>query len=326
MENKTYLAIDLKSFYASVECMERGLDPMTTNLVVADQSRTEKTICLAVSPSLKAYGIPGRPRLFEVIEKIKQVNICRQSHAPGRKFAGSSTNSVELSIHPELSVDYIVAPPQMARYMEISGEIYRVYLKYAAPEDIHVYSIDEIFMDVTGYLKTNRMTAKEMAMKIILDVLSTTGITATAGIGTNLYLAKVAMDIEAKHIQADKNGVRIAELEWLVCVKGEYFGQSFALKAGNNGVGRAMNMDVPLAQEPTVSRNKHCIITFEPQSQVFYIQQGESSGLTYLNDEMVMSPHKMAARDRIRLGKAEFILIPLCTDGFRWEEYMNTAL
>lgn len=213
MENKTYLAIDLKSFYASVECMERGLDPMTTNLVVADQSRTEKTICLAVSPSLKAYGIPGRPRLFEVIEKIKQVNICRQSHAPGRKFAGSSTNSVELSIHPELSVDYIVAPPQMARYMEISGEIYRVYLKYAAPEDIHVYSIDEIFMDVTGYLKTNRMTAKEMAMKIILDVLSTTGITATAGIGTNLYLAKVAMDIEAKHIQADKNGVRIAELD-----------------------------------------------------------------------------------------------------------------
>ena len=213
MENKTYLAIDLKSFYASVECMDRNLDPMTTNLVVADQTRTEKTICLAVSPSLKAYGIPGRPRLFEVIQKIKQVNTQRQSHAPGRNFVASSINSIELSSHPELAVDYIVAPPQMARYMEISGEIYRIYLKYAAPEDIHVYSIDEIFMDVTGYLKANRMTAKEMAMKIILDVLSTTGITATAGIGTNLYLAKVAMDIEAKHIHADKNGVRIAELD-----------------------------------------------------------------------------------------------------------------
>ena len=193
--------------------MDRNLDPMTTNLVVADQTRTEKTICLAVSPSLKAYGIPGRPRLFEVIQKIKQVNTQRQSHAPGRNFVASSINSIELSSHPELAVDYIVAPPQMARYMEISGEIYRIYLKYAAPEDIHVYSIDEIFMDVTGYLKANRMTAKEMAMKIILDVLSTTGITATAGIGTNLYLAKVAMDIEAKHIHADKNGVRIAELD-----------------------------------------------------------------------------------------------------------------
>ena len=155
MENKTYLAIDLKSFYASVECMDRNLDPMTTNLVVADQTRTEKTICLAVSPSLKAYGIPGRPRLFEVIQKIKQVNTQRQSHAPGRNFVASSINSIELSSHPELAVDYIVAPPQMARYMEISGEIYRIYLKYAAPEDIHVYSIDEIFMDVTGYLKAN---------------------------------------------------------------------------------------------------------------------------------------------------------------------------
>lgn len=213
MENKTYLAIDLKSFYASVECMERGLDPMTTNLVVADQSRTEKTICLAVSPSLKTFGIPGRPRLFEVVQKIKNVNAERQRKAPGRKFTGSSYHFAELQSHPELAVDYIVAPPQMAKYMEISTQIYNVYLKHIAPEDIHVYSIDEVFMDVTHYLKTYGLTAKELAMRIILDVLKTTGITATAGIGTNLYLCKVAMDIEAKHIPPDENGVRIAELD-----------------------------------------------------------------------------------------------------------------
>lgn len=213
MENKTYLAIDLKSFYASVECMERGLDPMTTNLVVADQSRTEKTICLAVSPSLKTFGIPGRPRLFEVVQKIKVVNAERQRKAPGRKFTGSSYHFAELQSHPELAVDYIVAPPQMAKYMEISTQIYNVYLKHIAPEDIHVYSIDEVFMDVTHYLKTYGLTARELAMRIILDVLKTTGITATAGIGTNLYLCKVAMDIEAKHIPPDENGVRIAELD-----------------------------------------------------------------------------------------------------------------
>ena len=213
MENRIYLAIDLKSFYASVECMERGLDPMTTNLVVADESRTEKTICLAVSPSLKSYGIPGRPRLFEVVQKIKEVNAARQRNAPGRRFAGSSSDYNELKIHPDLAVDYIVAPPQMARYMEISTEIYNIYLKYIAPEDMHVYSIDEVFMDVTSYLNTYRLSARELAMKIILDVLHTAGITATAGIGTNLYLCKVAMDIEAKHISPDKNGVRIAELD-----------------------------------------------------------------------------------------------------------------
>ena len=213
MENRIYLAIDLKSFYASVECLERGLDPMTTNLVVADESRTEKTICLAVSPSLKSYGIPGRPRLFEVVQKIKEVNAARQRNAPGRRFAGSSSDYNELKIHPDLAVDYIVAPPQMARYMEISTEIYNIYLKYIAPEDMHVYSIDEVFMDVTSYLNTYRLSARELAMKIILDVLHTAGITATAGIGTNLYLCKVAMDIEAKHIPPDKNGVRIAELD-----------------------------------------------------------------------------------------------------------------
>ena len=213
MENRIYLAIDLKSFYASVECLERGLDPMTTNLVVADESRTEKTICLAVSPSLKSYGIPGRPRLFEVVQKIKEVNAARQRKAPGKRFAGSSSDYNELKIHPELAVDYIVAPPQMARYMEISTQIYDIYMKYIAPEDMHVYSIDEVFMDVTGYLNTYRFSARELAMKIILDVLHTAGITATAGIGTNLYLCKVAMDIEAKHIPPDKNGVRIAELD-----------------------------------------------------------------------------------------------------------------
>jgi len=193
--------------------MERGLDPMTTNLVVADASRTEKTICLAVTSSLKSYGIPGRARLFEVVQKVAEVNAKRQKDAPGRKFTGSSINSIKLKSSPELSLDYIVAPPQMARYIECSTRIYNVYLKYIAPEDIHVYSIDEVFMDVTDYLRTYEFTARELVMKMILDVLKTTGITATAGIGTNLYLCKVAMDIEAKNIPADKNGVRIAELD-----------------------------------------------------------------------------------------------------------------
>ena len=206
-----YIAIDLKSFYASVECIQRGLDPMTTNLVVADLSRTEKTICLAVSPSLKQYGISGRARLFEVIQQVERVNTLRQQKAPGRTFAGASFDDKELKAHPELSIDYVVAPPRMALYMQTSARIYDVYLKYVAPEDIHVYSIDEVFIDATAYLGTS--TPREFAMKIILDVLATTGITATAGIGPNLYLCKVAMDIWAKHISPDRNGVRIAELD-----------------------------------------------------------------------------------------------------------------
>lgn len=211
--SRIYVAIDLKSFYASVECMQRGLDPMTTNLVVADASRTEKTICLAVSPALKSFGIPGRPRLFEVIQAVNRVNAQRKNNAPGRTLIGSSCNLLELNRNPSLALDYVVAPPQMAKYMEVSTQIYNVYLKYIAPEDIHVYSIDEVFIDVTSYLKTYQLSARELAMKMIRDVLSTTGITATAGIGTNLFLAKVAMDIVAKHIPADKDGVRIAELD-----------------------------------------------------------------------------------------------------------------
>ena len=195
MDGRTYIAIDLKSFYASVECMERGLDPMTTNLVVADKSRTEKTICLAVSPSLKACGIPGRPRLFEVVQKVREVNAQRRLNAPGHKLTGASCQAAELEKDPALALDYVVAPPQMARYMKISSEIYEVYLKYIAPEDIHVYSIDEVFIDATSYLGTYKMTARELAVKMIRDVLDTVGITATAGIGPNLYLCKVAMDI-----------------------------------------------------------------------------------------------------------------------------------
>ena len=213
MDKRTYIAIDLKSFYASVECMERGLDPMTTNLVVADKSRTEKTICLAVSPSLKSYGIPGRARLFEVVQKVGEVNALRRQRAPGHKFSGSSCQDPELKKDPALAVDYVVAPPQMAHYMKISGQIYEIYLKYIAPEDIHVYSIDEVFIDAASYLRTYQMTARELAVKMIRDVLDTVGITATAGIGSNLYLCKVAMDIGAKHIPADENGVRIAELD-----------------------------------------------------------------------------------------------------------------
>lgn len=212
-ENQAYIAIDLKSFYASVECVERGLDPLTTNLVVADASRTEKTICLAVSPSLKSYGIPGRARLFEVVQKVKEANAQRASIAPGHTLTGSSYHAVELKNCPELSVSYITATPRMALYIEYSTRIYNIYLKYVAPEDIHVYSIDEVFMDVTDYLQTYNLTARELTMKMIQDVLQSTGITATAGIGTNLYLSKIAMDIVAKRIVPDKDGVRIAELD-----------------------------------------------------------------------------------------------------------------
>lgn len=210
---RSYIAIDLKSFYASVECVERGLDPLTTNLVVADSSRTEKTICLAVSPSLKTYGIGGRARLFEVVQRIEQVNTQRKYKAPRRTFTGKSYNAPELNSNPSLAVDYIVAPPQMARYMEVSTNIYQIYLKYISPEDIHVYSIDEVFIDATAYLKTYGLTARELAVKMIRDVLKNTGITATAGIGTNMYLAKIAMDIVAKKMPADNDGVRIAELD-----------------------------------------------------------------------------------------------------------------
>ena len=212
-KSKTYIAIDLKSFYASVECRERNRDPLTTNLVVADPSRTEKTICLAVSPSLKKYGLSGRARLLEVIQKVKAANNIRKIKAPNHVFCGSSDDSLELQKNPSLKIDYIIAPPRMARYMEYSTKIYNIYLKYIAPEDIHIYSIDEVFIDVTHYLSTYNMTARELAMTMIQDILDTTGITATAGIGTNMYLCKIAMDIVAKHIEPDKNGVRIAELD-----------------------------------------------------------------------------------------------------------------
>lgn len=216
---RQYASIDLKSFFASVECVERGLDPLDTNLVVADESRTEKTICLAVTPSLKQYGIPGRARLFEVIQKVKEVNSARLYALRRAKrdfkaeLSGESHFDHELKGDPSLSLSYIVAPPRMAYYMDYSSRIYKIYLKYIAPEDIVVYSIDEVFMDVTAYLKTYGMTARQLVMTIINDILKTTGITATAGIGTNLYLSKIAMDIMAKKIPPDENGVRIAELD-----------------------------------------------------------------------------------------------------------------
>ena len=213
MTDRTYIAIDLKSFYASVECVERGLDPLTTLLVVADKSRTDKTICLAVSPSLKAYGTGGRPRLFEVVQKVAEANNARRWKAPGYRFTGKSCFEPELQAHPEWELDYLVAKPRMAYYIEYSTSIYQVYLKYIAPEDIYPYSIDEVFIDATHYLESYKMTAHELALKMIRDVLKETGITATAGIGTNMYLCKVAMDIVAKHIPADKDGVRIAELD-----------------------------------------------------------------------------------------------------------------
>lgn len=209
---RVYVAIDLKSFYASVECVERKLDPLQTNLVVADPTRTEKTICLAVSPSLKSYGIPGRARLFEVVQKVEQINNGRRYKAPGRKLTGKSIWSFELERHPELEVDYVVAPPQMSHYMKVSAQIYGIYLKYVSPEDIFAYSVDEVFIDATHYLGIYHQTPHGFARMLIQDVLHTTGITATAGIGPNMFLCKVAMDIVAKHIPADSDGVRIAEL------------------------------------------------------------------------------------------------------------------
>ena len=213
MKQKLYAAIDLKSFYASVECIQRGLDPLTTNLLVADASRTEKTICLAVSPSLKSYGIPGRPRLFEAIQKVNEANALRKLKVPQQSFRGKSWDAEELNRDPGLAIDYITAPPQMAMYMETSTKIYEIYLKYVAPEDIHVYSIDEVFLDITPYLKASGLSSYAFVSRILRDVLKTTGITAAAGIGTNLYLCKVAMDIVAKHVDADADGVRIAYLD-----------------------------------------------------------------------------------------------------------------
>lgn len=213
MTDRQYIAIDLKSFYASVECMERHLNPLTTNLVVADESRTEKTICLAVSPSLKAYGIPGRPRLFEVVQKVKEENARRLRRAPGHVFSGKSSDDTLLRSTPGLALDYIVAPPRMAYYIDYSTRIYDIYLRYIAPEDIHVYSIDEVFLDVTAYLNTYKLSAHDLAMTILRDVRKNTGITATAGIGSNMYLSKIAMDIVAKRLPPDEDGVRIAELD-----------------------------------------------------------------------------------------------------------------
>lgn len=212
-EQRVYIAIDLKSFYASVECVERGLDPLATNLVVADIDRTEKTICLAVSPSLKAYGIGGRARLFEVAQRVQEVNYARRRHVAAHALAGKSYSDPEVKANDNLALDYIVAKPRMSFYIRYSARIYNVYLRYIAPEDIHVYSIDEIFFDATDYLKIHKLSAHQLAMEMVRAVLRETGITATAGIGTNLYLAKIAMDIVAKHKPADKDGVRIAELD-----------------------------------------------------------------------------------------------------------------
>ena len=213
MKPHVYLAIDLKSFYASVECRERGLDPLDTHLVVADERRTDKTICLAVTPSLKSYGVSGRGRLFEVKQRVKEANAARRAAAPNRKLTGTSCSFAELQHNPALAIDFLIAPPRMAYYMQYSTRIYEIYMKYVAPEDMIVYSIDEVFMDVTNYLATYQLSPHELARKIISDVFQTTGITATAGIGTNLFLAKAAMDIVAKHIPADAQGVRIAELD-----------------------------------------------------------------------------------------------------------------
>ena len=210
---RIYAAIDLKSFYASVECVERNLDPLTTNLVVADASRTDKTICLAVSPSLKTYGIGGRARLFEVVQRVRQINEARRMEAPGHRLGEPSSDNRLVQSDPSVALGYITAPPQMAHYMKESSRIYAIYLKYVAPEDIHVYSIDEVFIDLTDYLKLYSCSARELTIRMIRNVLSETGITATAGIGTNMYLAKVAMDIVAKHVEPDKDGVRIAQLD-----------------------------------------------------------------------------------------------------------------
>lgn len=246
MSEKFYLCIDLKSFYASVECMERGLDPLKTNLVVADESRTEKTICLAVSPSLKAYKIPGRARLFEVLQKVEEINKTRLKKAPGHKFRASSYFADELKKDSSLELEFITAPPRMAYYMQYSTEIYKIYLKYISPEDIHVYSIDEVFIDISAYLKTYGKTPRQMAEMLIHDVFCSTGITATAGIGTNMYLAKIAMDIWAKHMPPDRYGVRIAELDEMSYRKNLWthrpltdfwrIGKGYASKLEENGI------------------------------------------------------------------------------------------
>ena len=212
-DNRTYIAIDLKSFYASVECVERGLDPLTTNLVVADESRTEKTICLAVTPALKSFGVPGRPRLFEVVQKVSEINAQREAVLKGRKLDGKSISLLELNEDKSLAVDYIVAMPRMAYYMDYSTRIFNIYLRYVSADDMHVYSVDEVFIDATDYLRLYKITARQLAMRMIGDVLKETGITATVGIGTNLYLCKIAMDIVAKHAKPDGDGVRIAELD-----------------------------------------------------------------------------------------------------------------
>ena len=246
MENRSYIAIDLKSFYASVECVERGLDPFVTNLVVADESRTTKTICLAATPAIKKYGVPGRARLFEVIQKIKDANLVRKGKSPMHKLEGESFDTRELAQNPSLAISYIIAKPRMALYMEYSTRIYAIYLRYIAPEDIHVYSIDEVFMDVTSYLDIYKLTSHELALKMIREVLKETGITATAGIGTNLYLAKIAMDIVAKKMPADKDGVRIAELDemsyrrelWTHTPLTDFWrvGKGYAKKLQENGI------------------------------------------------------------------------------------------
>lgn len=246
MSEKFYLCIDLKSFYASVECIERGLDPLKTNLVVADESRTEKTICLAVSPSLKAYKIPGRARLFEVLQKVEEINKTRLKKAPGHKFRASSYFADELKKDSSLELDFIIAPPRMAYYMQYSTEIYKIYLKYISPEDIHVYSIDEVFIDISAYLKTYGKAPRQMAEMLIHDVFCSTGITATAGIGTNMYLAKIAMDIWAKHMPPDRYGVRIAELDEMSYRKNLWthrpltdfwrIGKGYASKLEENGI------------------------------------------------------------------------------------------
>ena len=212
---KTYIAIDLKSFYASVECVARGLDPLTTNLLVADVSKTEKTICLAVTPSLKAHGISGRARLFEAVQQVKMANAKRKSMLRGKDFTGSSYDDTELKKNPSLAIDYIAAPPRMALYRECSTKIVATYLKYVSMDDIYPYSIDEVFIDATGYLSTYQMSAHDFAAMLIKDVLNTYGVTATAGIAENMYLCKVALDITAKHIPPDKDGVRIAQLDMM---------------------------------------------------------------------------------------------------------------
>lgn len=209
---RSYIAIDLKSFYASVECRERGLDPLKTHLVVADASRTEKTICLAVTPSLKAYGISGRARLFEVVSRVKEINRTRQANAPSHILTAKSVDAPSLAADPNLELDYIIAPPRMAYYMRYSAKIYEIYLKFVSEDDIFSYSVDEVFIDATPYLKTYGLSARDFALRMVRTVFEETGITATAGIGTNLYLAKIAMDVKAKHMPADKDGVRIAEL------------------------------------------------------------------------------------------------------------------